>query len=146
MRKKLGKDIFYVAAIPDTSQIVITGGSHDGLAIGDILEIRGKSTPIKDPHTGEVLGNLPINKGTVRITEIQDRLSVCTNAAPAISPLVASISGMFASIPDLNIEESQLMNRSTKEYKIRVGDTVYYSYTPDQESENGSENKQTIEL
>lgn len=145
MRKKLGKEIFYVAAIPDTSQIVITGGSNDGLEIGDILEIRGESTPIKDPHTGEVLGNLPINKGTVRITEIHDKLSVCTNAAPAISPLLASLSGMFANIPDLNIEESQLMNHSSKEYKIRIGDTVYYSYTPDQESGSKGETKQITE-
>ena len=66
-----------VAEIISDRELVINRGENDGVALGmrfKILHSRGAE--IKDPDTGEILGQVEIDKTVVKITSVDDRISV----------------------------------------------------------------------
>ena len=68
-----------VARILNAREIVINIGRNEGVEIGmyfNVLDPKGEN--IKDPDTHEILGSLERPKVKVRITSVQDRLSVAS--------------------------------------------------------------------
>jgi len=68
-----------VARVLNSREIAIAVGSEHGVKIGmyfDVLDPKGED--IKDPDTGEVLGSLDRPKVRVKITQVQERLSVAS--------------------------------------------------------------------
>lgn len=68
-----------VARVLNSREIVIAAGSDQGVRVGmyfDVLDLKGED--IRDPDTGEVLGSIDRPKVRVRITQVQERLSVAS--------------------------------------------------------------------
>lgn len=65
-----------VARVIDPYRIVINKGSGDGIEKGQRFLVYSVSTDeIKDPETGESLGNLEIVKGTGVVTHVQEKIA-----------------------------------------------------------------------
>ena len=68
-----------VAQILTSREVAINLGEDDGVKLGmyfDILHEQGQD--IEDPDTGEVLGNIERPKVRVKVTHVQDRLSLAS--------------------------------------------------------------------
>ena len=66
-----------VARILNSREIVINIGEIDGVMAGmyfDVLDPKGQN--IKDPDTGEILGSMDRPKIRVKVTKVQDKLSL----------------------------------------------------------------------
>jgi len=66
-----------VARILNSREIAIAVGAEHGVKVGmyfDVMDPKGDD--IKDPDTGEILGSLERPKVRVKITQVQERLSV----------------------------------------------------------------------
>ena len=68
-----------VAQVLNNREIAINLGAAKGVTIGmyfDVVDANGQN--IKDPDTGEVLGSIERPKVRVKITRVQEKLSVAT--------------------------------------------------------------------
>jgi len=68
-----------VAQILNSRELIINVGERDGVVVGmyfDILDPKGEE--VKDPDTGEVLGSVARPKVRVKVTKVQERLSIAT--------------------------------------------------------------------
>ena len=68
-----------VARNLNSRELAINVGSADGVEVGmyfDILDPKGED--VKDPDSGEVLGSLDRPKVRVKVTKVQERLSVAS--------------------------------------------------------------------
>lgn len=66
-----------VAAIIDNRRLVLTGGAQAKVKLGDKFQIYSPDgKQIKDPDTGEVLGNLEIEKMPVKVIEVEEKFAV----------------------------------------------------------------------
>lgn len=68
-----------VARILDSRNLVINIGSQHGVKIGmyfDVMDPKGDD--IRDPDTNEILGYVERPKVRIRITDVQDKLSVAS--------------------------------------------------------------------
>ena len=68
-----------VAQVLNNREIAINLGTAKGVTIGmyfDVVDVDGQN--IKDPDTGEVLGSIERSKVRVKITRVQEKLSVAT--------------------------------------------------------------------
>lgn len=68
-----------VARILNSRELAINVGSADGVVVGmnfDVLDPKGED--IRDPDSGKVLGSLERPKVRVRVTKVQDHLSVAS--------------------------------------------------------------------
>ena len=68
-----------VARILNSREIVINIGSKDQVTVGMRFEVMDtKGHEVKDPDTGELLGSIERPKVSVKITKVQDRLSLAS--------------------------------------------------------------------
>lgn len=68
-----------VARILSSRDLAITVGSNDGVKVGMLFEVMDtKGEDIKDPVTGDLLGSIDRAKIRVKITRVQQRLSVAS--------------------------------------------------------------------
>jgi hypothetical protein len=65
-----------VAAILNERDLIINRGSDADVKEGMKFKVTGEEKPITDPDTGEILGNLPLEKIRVKIVEVQTKYSV----------------------------------------------------------------------
>lgn len=68
-----------VARVLNSREIVIAAGTNKGVTTGmyfDVMDPNGED--IKDPDTGEVLGSLERPKVRVKVTLVQERLSIAS--------------------------------------------------------------------
>lgn len=66
-----------VAEILNDRELALTGGASNGLAVGDVLRIvTQQATQIRDPETGEPLGEIVRTKAIVRVYEVQERFAL----------------------------------------------------------------------
>lgn len=68
-----------VARVLNSREIVIAAGAKQGVSEGmyfDVMDPKGED--IRDPDTGEVLGSIERPKVRVKVTQVQDRLSVAS--------------------------------------------------------------------
>lgn len=82
--------IMIAAAQPDGNFMINYG--EGALSPGEVLTVYAKGEAIRDPSTGEVIGNNETKLGYVRVTEVSARFSKAVAAAPfASAPAVGSI-------------------------------------------------------
>lgn len=116
-----------VIKIIDDYRIVINGGRNDLLKYGDKLEIYAKGDPIKDPDTGEILGNLDLIKGRVSIKDIFEKFAVCQSRTETSHSAVSAIAGTLykTSTLPLNVNPNEITGYNTNaDNTINVGDLV----------------------
>lgn len=68
---------YKVAEVFNDRELAITGGTMDGLQVDDVLRVidpQGKQ--IRDPDTGEVLGEIVHTKAVVRVYEARERFAL----------------------------------------------------------------------
>lgn len=75
-----------IAAVQGDGSMVLNYG-ESAVQVGSVMSVYSKGQEIRDPQTGEVIGNNETKLGLIRVTDVQPRLShavpVTTFAAPA---------------------------------------------------------------
>lgn len=64
-----------VAATMGDMRVVINRGSKDGVNVGKRFVIYGVGSEIKDPETGESLGEVELIRGTGKVVHVQDLMA-----------------------------------------------------------------------
>ena len=68
-----------VARVLNAREVALNKGSDDGVEVGMVFKIlSAKGSDIKDPDTGESIGSVDIEKTSVKVTTVQDRVSVAS--------------------------------------------------------------------
>jgi len=62
-------------------EIIISGGSNMNLKVGDLFTVCHRGKPLVDPETGQTLGYRETEIGAIKVTEVQDKFSICTMIA-----------------------------------------------------------------
>lgn len=95
-----------VARVLNSREIVITAGSKNGVIVGmyfDVMDPKGED--VTDPSTGEVLGSIERPKVRVRVTQVQERISV----ASTFKKQKVNIGGTGSIFGDLGMVSRALM-------------------------------------
>lgn len=127
-----------VARILTSREVAINLGGNDGVMLGmyfDILHKEGQE--IEDPQTGEVLGNIERPKVRVKVTHVQDRLSLAStyrktkvNVGGNYPDLSRAFSGAFApprwvtKYETIKADEKTWENLDEQDSYVRIGDPV----------------------
>lgn len=119
------KKALKIAKIIDEYSVVINQGINDGIASGDVFEIYASGTEIKDPDTGESLGNLDFVKAKIVARDVFPKMSVC-HSQDRESILVANLASALIGRPaELDVASEDISGGfSGVDRKIRVGDLV----------------------
>ncbi|SIT91479.1 hypothetical protein [Edaphobacillus lindanitolerans] len=135
------KTTFKVAKILDEYTLIINGGSADNVHVDDTFNILDKDgSPVKDPDTDEIIGHLDLIKGTVVVTLVQERMSVCTSPERVNYKFMANLNILkgnftYSEKERLNVDLDQLTGELGKsEEPIRVGDPAKLIKTSRRES------------
>lgn len=128
-----------VARVLTTREVALNKGSTDGVRVGMVLKIlTTKGSEIEDPDTGEVIGSVELEKARVRVTSVQDRVSVASTfrtrrvnvGGSGIALSGIALSGLFAPpkwetrIETLRADENAMEDLSEEESLVRTGDPV----------------------
>lgn len=123
-----------IAKILDEYNVVINGGASHGIEAGDEFQILDKKgSSVKDPDTGETIGHLDLIKATVKVTDVQEKMCICTsNEYTMVSGSVFTGLNINAQsfLPQtekekLNVDNKQITGGLRKSNAaIRVGDAV----------------------
>src|SRR5699024_11343203 len=71
---------FKIVKILDVYNVVINAGLSHGLKQGDQFQILDKEgSDVIDPDTQEVIGKLDLIKATVSVTELQEKMCICSS-------------------------------------------------------------------
>lgn len=122
-----------VATIVSVREVAINLGARDGVKPGMIFAIlAGVPLEVKDPKTGEPLGNIDREKVRVKATEVSDKFSICRTyeaydtfdllRSGSVLPTLAGI----RQARTLKIEDSEELPAplSEEESYVKVGDRV----------------------
>lgn len=116
-----------VARVSSKTQLVLNVGSEHGVMPGDIFRIMSlDGIPIQDPDSGELLGELPVEKARVRAQRIYPKICVVeTYRTYTIGGGASSLGAMFG--PERTVTEEMDVERSNDDNvdrTVRVGDTA----------------------
>ena len=68
-----------VARVLSTREVALNKGAVDGVRIGMVFKILSTSgSDITDPDTGEIIGSVDLEKTSVKVTAVQDKVSVAS--------------------------------------------------------------------
>lgn len=81
------KNDIKVARIVDDFTVVINAGTVDGISQGNVVMVYDIDGTVKDPDTGETLGELEIVKGTGVVTNAQERFSTVVSNMDDDAPI-----------------------------------------------------------
>lgn len=132
------KKEFKIVKILDEYDLIINGGKEHGIKLGDEFQILDKEgSKVIDPETQEVIGQLDLIKATVKVTELQERMCICSsrhtvklNSPFSNLAITAGISSIADSLAisereKLNVDLTQVTGGKRKSNeKIRLGDTA----------------------
>ena len=139
-----------VARILDTRNVVINIGYQQGVELGmyfDVMDPKGED--IKDPDTHEILGSIERPKLRVRITSVQEKLSVASTykkkqinvGGERVTPAVISGYSQYLMPPKwitkyetFKTNEQTWENLSEEQSFVKTGDPVVQVITPIDES------------
>lgn len=102
-----------VAAIIDDTTLVLNIGSEQGVVEGMVFAIFAAHGEIKDPDSGELLGNWELAKARVVATHVQPRM--CTVRAPVIGEV--SEAGNPRPLSSRMVEDSVSPARGAREWQ-----------------------------
>src|SRR5699024_13033 len=129
---------FKIVKILDEYNVVINAGLSHGLKQGDQFQILDKEgSDVIDPDTQEVIGTLDLIKATVEVTELQEKMCICSSrhtikpnsllSSTALSVGINSITDSlkFSEQEKLNVDLTQVTGGKRKSNKkIQLGDVV----------------------
>ena len=133
-----------VARVLNKHEIAINIGAAQGVAVDMYFDVTdANELDIEDPDTGEVLGSIARGKIRVKITHVQEKLSVAA-AYPYLSPAQIARSGYRSSRPlgpfAAALISAETKGSSEKEFSYaNVGDAVV-QVIEESETDEGSEN------
>ena len=98
-----------VAKVNDEYTLVINRGSDHGVTKGDhFLVYYVDPEELKDPDTGESLGNLEIIRGTGTATHVQPRMTtIKSNRVVSKGRVIRRQAGLFSSLNGEVVEEPE---------------------------------------
>lgn len=124
-----------VARILNSREIAINVGSTSGVVVGMHFDVVYPKGDIRDPDTNEILGSLNLSKVSVRITKVQERLSLATTQKKRVN--VGGHGGPLGDFSrwlmppkwitkyeSLKAEEKPWEEISEEESYVKVGDPV----------------------
>jgi hypothetical protein len=74
--RKMAKLVGTVAAILNDRELVVNLGAEAGLKLGNRFKVLEKPLDVRDPSTGEVLGQIARDKIRVKVVELQAKLCI----------------------------------------------------------------------
>lgn len=115
-----------VARVSSKTQLVLNVGSEHGVRPGDTFRIMSDDgIPIEDPETGELLGELPVEKVRVRAQRIYPKICVVETYRTYTVGGANVLGTMFG--PERTVTEEMSVERSEDhdvDKTVRVGDTA----------------------
>lgn len=124
---------FKIVKILDEYNVVINAGISQDIKQGDQFQILDKEgSEVVDPDTQEVIGTLDLIKATVRVTELHEKMCICSSQSSIKmnSPFLSGISSISDSFTvseqeKLNVDLAQVTGGKRKSNKkIRLGDVA----------------------
>ena len=61
-------------------KIIVNRGSREGVEVGQVFRV-GETEELRDPDTGELLDSDFKETGTIKVTEVKEKISYCTKAS-----------------------------------------------------------------
>lgn len=127
-----------IVKILDEYTLVINAGTDHGVQSGDQFQILDKKgSKVIDPDTDEVIGQLDLVKATVEVTDLHEKMCICSSQffVKANSPFSGQIisSGLKSITDSLSIAEQERLNvdlsqvsggKRKSNAKIQLGDTA----------------------
>lgn len=141
------KKEFKIAKIIDTTTVVITGGTNQSVDIDDEFDIigSGKTSAVKNPDTGEIIGYLSTPKGHVVVTKVFKDMAIAKTPHERYQSDVDKVlrdstrrmkvndsisQFLFGTLPRkrLNVDDSEITGMPDKDNSpVKVGDLVVES-------------------
>lgn len=76
----------FVARVLSARRLVINRGAKHGVEIGDVFRVLSAAEEaITDPETGLVIGTVPYEKLQVRVTEVEEQMSIAETFRKIVS-------------------------------------------------------------
>jgi Flagellar assembly protein T, C-terminal domain len=121
-----------IAKILSPSKVVLAAGAQEGVLEGMQFAIYELGDVILDPETQQPLGQLELHKARVKVSQVQEHLSVATTLSrqverSALDMIAPSIIGRYTETvyPKLPLDESVSSTLSElPKLTVRVGDLV----------------------
>ena len=120
-----------VARILSAREIAINLGSHNGVKVGMAFDVMNpKGDLIQDPDTGSTLGSVVLPKVRVRISQVNDRVSVATTSYSIGVSQLGTFAKLFlsagraATSSTLRRDNSNWEDLDEIESFVKIGDPV----------------------
>lgn len=125
-----------VVRVMSDREIAVSGGAEAGLKVGDVLLVLSQPTPITDPDTNELLGEVVTNKAVVRVYDVKERFALArTFRTRSVNlgghGLPSSVLGKYFEPPKYEVRTETLRRdpdsdgpMSAAESVVKVGDRV----------------------
>lgn len=128
-----------VVKIIDDYTIVTNIGKNLDIRIGQEFKIISIGDEIFDPDTNEILGNLEIFKGVVKVSYLQEKMSTMTSASsykePDIkeirkfTPIESSVSNRYGALSGLGLysekKQEEIIRTTEGQHKLKPLEEVY---------------------
>ena len=143
-----------VARVLSDREVALNRGLSNGVEVGMIFDIvRSAGLDIQDPDTGEMLGSIDVPKASVKITTVQERVSVAATFRTRKVNVGGSGVGLGLFEPprwEYHYETLRLRDDSTdpnettdSDTTVSVGDPVVQVLDSDALDESGSDSKRS---
>ena len=136
-----------VARVLNNKKVALNRGVNDGVRVGMVFSILSPyGSDIRDPDTGETLGAVEMSKATVKVTDVQERLSVASTFRTKrvnvggeidIRPLSGVLERMFeppkweTRQETLRTDENAEADLSEEDRRVKTGDPVVQIIEPE---------------
>lgn len=129
---------YKIVKILDEYTLIINAGTDHDVKSGDKFQILDKKgSRVIDPDTNEVLGQLDLVKATVEVSDLQEKMCICSSqfSVKVNSPFSGQVisSGLKSITDSLSIAEQERLNvdlsqvsggKRRSNAKIRLGDVA----------------------
>ena len=123
-----------VARVLNSQEVAINKGREDGVRLRMIFSILStKGAEITDPETGELLGSVDVEKTRVKVTIVEERLSVASTFRTTrtnVGGTGLGIGNLFqppkweTRVESLELDETSKVELSESQTFVRTGDPV----------------------
>jgi hypothetical protein len=87
-----------VARVNSDRELIVNRGIEHGVTVGMHFRVRGADVEVKDPDTGDVIGNVSKVKVVVRVEEVAEKFSI----ARTFRSRTVNIGGAFEGLSGLS--------------------------------------------
>ena len=124
-----------VAKVLNSTSVILAAGSDDGVKEGMEFVIFDLSEMIRDPETGEELGQLELVKGRVYAVHVQDKLTWAQTKSRTVERVINLIPTPFLSRTSKETVYDELKVEGASPIEtdrvVRVGDKVRSVHQPE---------------